>query len=202
MQMAYYQDQKFKIHPEVYTPAEDSFLLADNLDMQKDEKVLEIGTGCGLLAILAAQEGAEVLATDINPKAIKCAEENTKAHEVQGKTEFKLGDLFEPAKGEKFDLIVFNPPYLPVPASEKQNSELGKAWDGGPDGRKIIDRFLDKVENYLKPEGRFIFVQSSLSNAPKTLNKLEKKNFEVQTKIKKFSFEELYLIKANPKNNG
>ncbi|KXB03465.1 hypothetical protein AKJ47_02200 [candidate division MSBL1 archaeon SCGC-AAA261G05] len=195
--MAYYQDQKFKIHPEVYTPAEDSFLIADNLDVRKDEEVLEIGTGCGLLAILAAQAGAKVLATDVNPKAIECAKENAQDKGVADQIEFKLGDLFKPIGERKFDLIIFNPPYLPVSRSELTGIQLEKAWAGGSTGRKIIDRFLDDLLIHLEPEGRSLFVQSSLSGIRETFKKLHQMELQVTTKTEKLSFERIYLFQVS-----
>ncbi|KXB04728.1 hypothetical protein AKJ49_01780 [candidate division MSBL1 archaeon SCGC-AAA382A03] len=193
----YYRDQKFRILPGVYKPAEDTTLLADNLKISVGEKVLELGTGCGLISIIAAKAGAKIIATDVNPKAIECAKKNAENHGVLEKIDFKEGDLFEPVRGEEFDLIIFNPPYLPVSSSESLNIGLARAWDGGEDGRKVIDNFLDRVSDYLKEEGRLIFVQSSLSGVQETLNILEKKGFSSSIESeKKLSFEKLCLIKA------
>jgi release factor glutamine methyltransferase len=93
--------------PEVYEPAEDTYLLAKNLDIQRKDEVLEIGTGTGLIAVYTAQRTKNVVATDISEYAIKCALKNT----ISNKTfnlELRQGDLFEPVKGEKFNLILFN----------------------------------------------------------------------------------------------
>ncbi|MBS3815807.1 MAG: methyltransferase, partial [Hadesarchaea archaeon] len=159
MKSTFYQEQEFLVENDVYEPAEDTFFIADNLNVSEGEKVLEIGTGCGILAILAAKLGGQVLATDINPVAIECAKKNAKNQDVFNQIEFKLGNLFDSVEDEEFDLIIFNPPYLPVSESESQGTLLEKAWDGGSTGRKIIDNFIDELPNYLKEEGRSIFVQ-------------------------------------------
>ncbi|KXA92016.1 hypothetical protein AKJ63_00055 [candidate division MSBL1 archaeon SCGC-AAA259D18] len=187
---------KLEVPEGVYKPAEDTFLLADNLEVKKGESVLEIGTGCGLLSILAAKEGARVTATDISPKAIKCAEENSEKLEVRAKIKFRKGDLFDPVERKNFDLIVFNPPYLPVPDAESPKAALERSWNGGKDGRKVIDRFLDQVEGHLNRGGRFSFIQSSLSDVGKTLKSLEGKKFRVNMRTEKLSFERLYLFQV------
>ncbi|MCS7131477.1 MAG: class I SAM-dependent methyltransferase, partial [Hadesarchaea archaeon] len=175
-------------------PAEDTFFLADNLDAREGERVLELGTGCGILAILAAEAGADVVATDVNPAALRCARENALAHGVADRIDFRLGDLFEPVRGEKFDLVVFNPPYLPVSSGESIGGMLDRAWEGGPDGRGVIDRFLEGLPEHLEEGGRALFVQSSLSDIAKTLCML--RAFRVNLLRQKLPFEELFLLRV------
>ncbi|MEA1905126.1 MAG: HemK2/MTQ2 family protein methyltransferase [Candidatus Hadarchaeota archaeon] len=196
MPTVHHQNMTFVVEPEVYEPAEDTFLLACNLDVRESEHVLELGTGCGLIAILAAKAGARVLATDVNPTALRCARNNARAHNVEKRIEFRLGDLFEPVNDERFDLIIFNPPYLPVSHEEELSTPLDRAWEGGPDGRTVIDRFLDELPQHLGPRGRVLLVQSSLSNVKKTVRQLEEKGFAVEIVSKKLPFEELSLFRA------
>lgn len=197
MPIVHYQGQKFRVRRGVYEPAEDTFLLADNLDVREGERVLELGTGCGLLAILAAKSGARVVATDVNPTALECARTNARGHDVDEQIDFRLGDLFEPVGNEQFDLIIFNPPYLPVPRKEELGTPLDRAWEGGPDGRAIIDRFLAELSKYLKPRGRALFAQSSLSNIKKTLQTLKANGMRAEIVArKKLPFEELFLVRA------
>ncbi|MEW6222550.1 MAG: HemK2/MTQ2 family protein methyltransferase [Candidatus Hadarchaeota archaeon] len=191
-----YKNMKFSVHPEVYEPADDTLILAKNLETQAGEKVLELGTGCGMLAIMAAKGGAKTVATDINPSAIECARGNAAAHGVADRIDFRLGDLFEPVAGERFDLILFNPPYLPVGPGEEIGGRLDRAWEAGPDGRLVIDRFLRELPDHLEKNGRAMFVQSSLSNIFKTLEVLKEMGFHARIMREKFSFEELYLITA------
>lgn len=193
--IVFYNGIRFLVYPGIYEPAEDTFLIADNLDVRRGERVLELGTGCGLLAILAAKRGAKVVATDINPLALECARTNAAENLVSNQIDFRCGDLFGPVGGELFDVIIFNPPYLPVEPHEKFNDTLEIAWDGGKDGRKVIDRFLEELPLHLELGGRAIFVQSSLSDPLKTIRFLEA-NFEFKTIRKKVFFEELFLFQC------
>jgi len=197
MAVTYYKEKAFNVAENVYEPAEDTFLLADNLDAHKEERVLELGTGCGLLAILAAKAGAEVVATDINHSALECASANAVAHGVADRIDFRLGDLFEPIHDERFDLVVFNPPYLPVQLEEAIGASLDLAWEAGPDGRAVIDRFLEKLSEHLVPNGRALLVQSSLADISKTLRVLEMNGFQANIVREKLPFEELFLLKCN-----
>lgn len=185
--------------PEVYEPAEDTYLLAKNLDIQRKDEVLEIGTGTGLIAVYTAQRTKNVVATDINEHAIKCALKNTISNKTYN-LELRQGDLFEPVQGEKFDLILFNTPYLPTSEDEKLDDELNAAFDGGEDGRETIDKFIDEVTDYLKESGRVQLVQSSLSDNEKTLQRLEALGFETEiTARKKCFFEEIVVISGKLK---
>ena len=196
MTTVYYKGKAFRVDPGVYEPAEDTFLLADNLKVHKGERVLELGTGCGLLAILAAGDGARVVAADISPVALTCARENAAAHGVADLIDFRLGNLFEPVKGERFNLVIFNPPYLPVRDEEALGTPLDLAWEAGPKGRAVIDPFLEGLPNHLMRGGHALFVQSSLSNIAKTLVALRTRGFKVEVVSRKLPFEELFLIRA------
>jgi release factor glutamine methyltransferase len=181
-------------HPNVYEPAEDTFLLAENLDIKRRDEVLEIGTGTGLITVVAAQKSKNVTATDINEDAVKCALKNTITNRTYN-VKLKQGNLFEPVKDEKFDLILFNTPYLPTEENEKFDEEINAAWDGGADGRATIDKFLDEVKNHLNEGGRVQLVQSSLSDNEKTIQKLEELGFEANiTAREKCFFEEIVVI--------
>ena len=181
-------------HPKVYEPAEDTFLLVENLDIKRSDDVLEIGTGTGLVAVYAAQRSRNVVATDINDYALQCAVKNTITNRTYN-VELRKGSLFEPVKDEKFDLILFNTPYLPTGEDEKLDEELNAAWDGGSEGRDTIDQFLNELKAHLKPNGRVQLVQSSLSDNEKTLAKLEELGFDAEiTASEKCFFEEIVVI--------
>jgi release factor glutamine methyltransferase len=181
-------------HPEVYEPAEDTFLLAENLDIQRKDEVLEIGTGTGLITVYTAQRTKKVVATDINEHALKCTLKNTITNRTYN-IELRKGHLFEPVEGETFDLILFNTPYLPTSEDEKLNEELNAAFDGGIEGRDTIDAFIEQVKDYLNDGGRVQLVQSSLSDNEKTLTKLDELGFEAEiTASEKCFFEEIVVI--------
>jgi len=192
--MLEYDEIHYYTHPNVYEPAEDTFILLENLRVERRDRVLEIGTGTGIIAIKASMKSLMVVATDINPFAIECSTKNIIANKSFN-VELRQGDLFEPVKGEKFDLILFNTPYLPTDDDEKINDELNAAWDGGVDGRMLIDRFIEGLPHYFNQGGRVQMVQSSLSDMNMTLKKLEDLGFQVSiTARKKGFFEEIVVI--------
>ena len=193
----FFRGRVFVVPPMVYEPADDTFLLAKHLVLRRGEKVLDMGTGCGLLAVIAAEKASQVVAVDINPQAITCAEENAKTNGVGEQVETRLGDLFEAIKAsERFDSILFNPPYLPVEES-KEKTWIEKAWSGGSTGRLIIDRFIDDAPAYLSKGGCILLVQSSLSSVAKTLEKLTQHNLQVSivNELRLF-FEKIVLVEA------
>jgi len=187
----------FLVDEKVYEPAEDTFLLAENLKVEEREVVLDVGTGCGILAVLAAKKAKKVVATDINPYAINCAKKNAKMKGVEEKIEFRLGDLFQPMRpDETFSLILFNAPYLPSEPYEER-SWTGRAWAGGPSGRKVIDRFIKDAPKFLTRDGRILLVQSSLSNIDKTLERFDETGLKARVVAEtKIPFEKIVLIEA------
>jgi 16S rRNA (adenine1518-N6/adenine1519-N6)-dimethyltransferase len=193
----FFGDCTFLVSSDVYEPAEDTFLLAENLVVEADDVVLDMGTGCGILGILAAKKARNVVAVDINPYAVQYAGTNAKHNQVTGKMDIRLGRLFEPLKeGERFDVIIFNPPYLPS-KKHSQKSWLEKAWCGGPTGRDLVDRFISGAPNHLRKGGRILLVQSSLSDIDETMRRLEEARFRVEIVAEtKVAFERIVVMSA------
>jgi len=187
-----------KLKDSVYAPSDDSFMLADELVKRKGTKLLEIGCGCGLLSLIAARNGFEVFATDINPEAAYLTKENARANGLYAKVNVVVCDLAACFKGE-FDLIVFNPPYLP----ERSSGELlDLATCGGEGGIEVLLNAADHVKGLLKRGGSFLFILSSRSNVSAALNALTKE-FAVRTlQRKEFFLEELALFEATLKPRG
>jgi release factor glutamine methyltransferase len=188
----------FNIWENVYEPAEDSFLFAENLDVEKGAQVLDVGTGCGILGILAAEKAGNVVAFDLNPSAVRCARENSALNNVRSKMAFMQADLLT-ALNEKatFDLILFNAPYLPS-AEDEAESWIGRSWAGGINGRQVIDRFISEASPHLKPNSRILLMQSTLTNVEETIRKFEERNLKVSFKAERKLpfFETLTLIEA------
>ena len=183
-------------HENVYVPAEDSYLLAENLEVENGKSVLEIGTGSGIVAMYASKLTDKVTATDINFDAIQLAESNFKANNIDN-VELLFGNLFEPVKDRKFDVILFNTPYLPTEEGEVIEDNLNYAFDGGLNGRKVIDLFLNEVKNHLNDGGIVQLIQSSLSDNDETLNKLDELGFISEiAKKEHYFFEDIVLINA------
>jgi len=189
-----YKDLILETCSDVYEPSEDSFLIAkeiEKLDFTGKE-VLEIGTGTGLLSLIVAKKAKTVLSTDINPSALKCAEKNAKVNKIKN-ISFLKSDLFENIT-DSFDVIIFNPPYIPTESEFNDLEE--RAWVGGKSGRKITDRFLSEFEYYMNKKGIILILQSSLSNIEKTLEKLKPFNPEIISS-QKLEWEKLVVIKAH-----
>jgi len=193
-----FRGQVFLVDEKVYEPAEDTFLLAENLKVKEKEVVLDMGTGCGILAVLATEKAKKVVATDINPYAIECAEKNAKMNRVEVKIEFRLGDLFQPIRTDEiFGLILFNAPYLPSEPCEEK-SWIGRAWAGGLGGRKVIDRFITDALEFLTADGKILLVQSSLSDIDKTLERFDEMGLKARIVAEsKWPFEKIALIEAS-----
>lgn len=140
---------------QVYFPEADSYLLleAARAEVKPGERVLEIGTGSGIIACKLGTI-ADVIATDINPHAVmsarKCGAEVIRT------------DLFAGICGI-FDLVIFNPPYLPTLPEERIDDWLEYALDGGTSGREVIERFASTVSSVLSPGGRILLLVSSLT---------------------------------------
>lgn len=118
----------------VYRPREDSYLMADAmLELNlKGKSVLDIGTGSGYLAIIAANRVREIIGVDLNPRAVSVARKNAIKNNREN-IDFKKSDLFS-CLAKKFDLILFNPPYLPDEEQPNQSDLKQKAWNGGKNG--------------------------------------------------------------------
>jgi len=116
---------------QIYSPAEDSFLMLENMEIPKGSRVLDMGTGSGILAVEAAKFAKEVVAADINHDAVEELKNQGIPNIVPVHT-----DLFKNIEGG-FDLILFNAPYLP--------GEEDTIWSGGEKGRAIIENFLKKA---------------------------------------------------------
>ena len=189
---------KFEIETDelVYIPSDDTFLLAENLEIKEGMSVLEIGTGSGLVSMYASLLTDDVTATDINYNALELAEKNFKLNNIDT-VKLEFGDMFEPVKDKKFDVILFNTPYLPTDSDDVIDDDLNYAFDGGLNGRKVIDRFINEVSNHLNDKGIVQMIQSSLSDNDRTLDMFDRNGFVAEiAESEKFFFEEIVLINA------
>ncbi|MFB6113363.1 MAG: HemK2/MTQ2 family protein methyltransferase [Halodesulfurarchaeum sp.] len=146
------------VETDVYRPAEDSaLLLRAALDgIESTDLVLDLGTGSGFVGDRIAMEtGATVVASDRNPLA--CAAARDRGLPVV------RADLVEPFAPETFDVVVFNPPYLPEDDRGIRDDWMEVALTGGETGRAVIDPFLRTVDRVLDPEGVVYLLASTLS---------------------------------------
>lgn len=186
---------------QVYPPSDDTFLLikACRPFIESRDRFLEIGVGTGLLSIVAVQHGAEVVATDINPNALKCARKNAELNEVT--LTLKKSDLFQNIQ-HTFDMIVFNPPYLPAIKEDVHlSSSMRKALVGGNTGNEIALKFINTVGNYLTSNGLAFLTASSRGGKQEIINNLKDKGYSVAVvKKSRFFFEELAVLKIKKKH--
>ncbi len=197
MKKIFFNNYTFYVSKDVYEPAEGTVLLAENLSVYENDVVLDMGTDCGILGILATNWAKKVIAVDSNPHAARCAKTNAKVNKVGYKMDIRLGDLFQPIqRNECFSLILFNAPYLPSDPDEEK-TWIGQAWAGGLTGRQLIDRFIAEAPRYLSENGRILLVQSSLSSVNETLHKFREAGLKARILAeKKVMFETIALIEA------
>ncbi|MET9021788.1 HemK2/MTQ2 family protein methyltransferase [Actinopolymorpha sp. NPDC004070] len=159
--------------PGVYRPQDDTWLLAQALrrePLSPISRVLDLCTGTGALAVLAARLGARhVTAVDVNPRAVWSARANSWSRRLPVRV--LRGRLVEPVRGERFDLVLANPPYVPYAASPTIEQRSG-AWDAGLDGRSHLDELCATVPEVLEPGGTLLLVQSSMCGNDRTCERL------------------------------
>lgn len=175
----HYKGITIELHPDVYDPAEDTFLLLNEITIDSNERILELGTGCGLIALDCARRGAQVLCTDINPFAVQLTRHNIERnhHLLKGQIQVRQGNLFSIIKkNERFDIVIFNPPYLPTTPAETSGEWFDIATDGGRDGLRVTKQFLHDLPKHLTPHGQAYFIVSSLSPRESLERSLKKKH--------------------------
>ena len=134
-------------------------------------RVLDVCTGTGHLAVAAALAGARrVVAVDVSRRAVLAARLNARLNGVC--VDARRGDLLAPVDGERFDLVISNPPYLPAGDGGIPARGAGRAWDAGPDGRALLDRLIAGAPRVLAPGGTLLLVQSSVCGETATLTAL------------------------------
>ncbi len=177
---------------QVYQPEADTFLLlaAAKAEARPGDRVLEIGTGSGRIAAALVKD-CDVVATDINPHAVFCAQ--------QKGVEVVRSDLFSGIRGA-FDLVLFNPPYLPTQPEERIDDWLEYALDGGATGRAVIGRFADEVREVLAPSGRILLLLSSLTGLGEIRELFSRRGFCAEVaRQQTVEDEELYVLRITRK---
>lgn len=137
-------------------------------------RVLDLCMGSGMLAIVAAtRTRSGVVAIDVSRRAVLATRINAWLNGVTVRV--VRGDLFEPVRGMRFDVIVSNPPYVPTRGAQLPRRGSGRAWEAGVRGRAFIDRICSEAPAHLNPGGILLLVQSSVCGERETLTALSER---------------------------
>jgi release factor glutamine methyltransferase len=145
----------FRVPDGVQPPKAGSLFFARHVVAQAGERVLEIGAGLGLAAVLAARAGAHVVATDVVPAAVDAVRINAALNGVS--IDARLGDCYAPIGDERFDLVCSNPPQMPTPPGREREDAVAAADNGGIDGWELLDRVIVGAPDHLQAGGRLRF---------------------------------------------
>jgi release factor glutamine methyltransferase len=188
------------VETSVSQPAEDSALLARAAvdAVSAGDRVLEVGTGSGWVAAqVATGVAADVVATDLNPHACRQARERSRALERDDERGFAVvtADLVSPFADDRFDVVLFNPPYLPTDPDNEWDDWMERALSGGESGRAVIDPFLDTVGRVLAPGGRVLLLVSSLTGYDEVLAYARDRGFDAEKAVEEsYPFEVLTVV--------
>jgi len=177
----------FHVSPAVLIPRHDTEVLVAEAVKRgaAARRILDIGTGSGCVAIALAKAltDAEISGVDISAEALEVARDNAERNGATVK--FFQGSLLEPFPGERFDMIVSNPPYIPAAElatlqQEVRGFEPPGALDGGADGLDFYRRITAKAHDHLNPEGWLLF-EVGAGQAPQVLGLLKAAGFSLET---------------------
>jgi release factor glutamine methyltransferase len=157
----------------------------------RDAGVLDMGTGSGVCAVVAARHTSRVVAVDINPAAVHCARVNVLMNRVEDQVEVLEGDLFAPVAGRRFDVILFNPPFLQgVP-----RNDADRAWRSSD----VAERFAAQLRGHLTPSGCALVLLSSFGGAAQFLRQFRRHDFELTVAAEReYVNEKLAIFKIVP----
>jgi HemK-related putative methylase len=166
----------FIVMPSVFNPKvpRTGEFLATQLDarlLHADSEVLDMGTGCGVCAVIAARNARRVVAVDINAAAVRCAGINARLNHLEHKIDLRHGDLFEPVAAERFDLVVFNPPFLQGPPRDDRD----RAWRSND----VAQRFAAGLGARLKPGACALVLLSTFGDARAFLDCFRQHGFSI-----------------------
>lgn len=167
--------------PGVYRPQGDTYLLEDALRQTgvcAGSHVLDVGTGTGALAVVAARCGARsVTAIDVSARAVVTAWVNARIRGLR--VEVRRVESLAVLASRRFDIVLSNPPYIPSSASAPPQRGAARTWDAGHDGRAVLDVLCSVAPGMLSASGQLLLVQSTLSDVDKTVIRLGSSGLEV-----------------------
>lgn len=179
-------DFELEVNSKIFPPSPYCLFFAENIKINKGDKVIDIGSGSGILGILAAKLGGIVCATDSDKDAVEITLKNAEKNGVE--INAKLGDFFEPFEGEKFDVIIANLPQEIVHESYQKSigDKLNKTISGGRDGNEQLLKMFDIAKNYMHEKSRLYVVVNTITDYATTIKKIVS---EYSAKLVNFSSE-------------
>jgi HemK-related putative methylase len=156
-----YLGKSFRVLPGVFWPHEDSKEIVKNMVINEGDEVLDLFSGSGVIAIFAALKGAKkVIATDINPTAVKNIEINAKKFNIENIIYPRLSDVFSGiTHGEKFDVITGNPPFSDRKISNQEEKFIEQTIKD--EGLTAHKKLFSQLSQFLKPTGRVYLSQAN-----------------------------------------
>ena len=188
----------FVVTPSVFNPKvpRTGEFLASQIDsrlVQRDWEVLDMGTGSGVCAVFAARHARRVVAVDINAAAVRCAGINALLNHLEHKIDVRHGDLFAPVPEERFDLILFNPPFV----QGAPRDDRDRAWRSND----VAERFAAGLGAHLKSGGSALVLLSTFGDGYVFLEEFRKQNFDISILAeRRFVNERLTIFKLVPSN--
>lgn len=156
-------------------------------------EVLDMGTGSGVCAVFAARHAQRVVAVDINPQAVRCARINALMSHLEQKIDIRHGDLFAPVPAERFDIILFNPPFVVGTPRDDRD----RAWRSND----VAQRFAAGLDAHLKPGGFALVVLSTFGDAQAFLEEFRKRGCAISVVAeRRFVNEALAIFKLEPRD--
>jgi len=157
-----------------------------------DAEVLDMGTGSGVCALFAARHARRVVAVDVNPEAVRCATVNALMNHLDARIDVRQGDLFGPVAGERFDVVLFNPPFLLGAPKDARDA----AWRSSD----LPKRFAAGLAEHLKPSGAALVLLSSFGDAcPRYEAELRQRGFALEAMARgRYINETVTLLRARP----
>ncbi len=192
-------EYQIDIFPHVYEPAEDTYMVIDNLHIiKKQSKILDLGSGSGILGIMAYPYAKIIISIDFSPFAVENTKWNFKKNNRYQKSNVIQANYLEKLPiNYKFDVILFNPPYLPESNEDSYDKWLRKSWAIGKGIDAINGAFKQNIQYIIKPNGFVLMISSSITQLDKVFSILEHYGFKARIIDEtSYFFEKLYLIKA------
>ncbi len=152
---------RYSTRDDVYDPHDDTELLIEAIQAKPGDAALDLGCGAGIVGIHMRKLGARVVCADLNLSALRLARENAARNNVD--VMLARSDLTKSLRLGRFDVVAFNPPYLPTTPKERVEQPLNYAFDGGDDGLGPTNRFLDECQK--DPPRRVFLLGSSLQGS-------------------------------------